>query len=399
MSYVINNSRGQLVAIIPAGTVNTTATSLALVGQGVTNYGPDEIENYVYLLENFANSTPPTTPTLGQLWYNSSNDLLNVWTSSNTWVSFADTDYVQAQKISPAFTGIPTAPTAATNNSTTQLATTAFVQAQKVSPAFTGTPTAPTPAVGTSNTQIATTEFVSAAIIASSGGIIGLLGTMALQNANAVSIIGGSLSGINITNSTITNITDLAIADGGTGASTAEQARINLGLGNMAQQNSNNINITGGSITGVNGLVPAGLIAMWSGSSGSIPVGWYLCNGSNGTPDLRDKFVVGAGNKYTVGATGGSTDSVLINHNHIASGSTNTAGEHNHSTQWTWYDGGAGRGLVDPVNPGSGDFYIPTTTAGAHSHTISLTISNTGTSNGVNANMPPYYALCYIMKA
>ena len=53
--------------------------------------------------------------------------------------------------------------------------------------------------------------------------------------------------------------------------------------------------------------IPAGSIIIWSGSIGSIPVGYYLCNGSNGTPDLRDKFVVGAGSTYAVGNTGGFT--------------------------------------------------------------------------------------------
>ena len=53
--------------------------------------------------------------------------------------------------------------------------------------------------------------------------------------------------------------------------------------------------------------IPAGCIIMWSGSIGSIPSGYYLCNGQNGTPDLRDNFVVGSGNTYAVGNTGGFT--------------------------------------------------------------------------------------------
>jgi hypothetical protein len=59
--------------------------------------------------------------------------------------------------------------------------------------------------------------------------------------------------------------------------------------------------------------IPSGSIIMWSGSIGSIPVDYYLCNGSNGTPDLRDRFIIGAGNSYAVGATGGFTSSVVSN--------------------------------------------------------------------------------------
>jgi|TARA_R110002126_G_scaffold188974_1_gene337303 hypothetical protein len=59
--------------------------------------------------------------------------------------------------------------------------------------------------------------------------------------------------------------------------------------------------------------VPAGGIIMWSGSIGSIPSGYYLCDGTNGTPDLRDRFVVGAGSSYAVGNTGGFTSSVTSN--------------------------------------------------------------------------------------
>jgi len=56
--------------------------------------------------------------------------------------------------------------------------------------------------------------------------------------------------------------------------------------------------------------VPAGGIIAWSGSIGSIPTGYVICNGSNGTPDLRDRFIVGAGNTYSVGNTGGFTSAV-----------------------------------------------------------------------------------------
>ena len=56
--------------------------------------------------------------------------------------------------------------------------------------------------------------------------------------------------------------------------------------------------------------VPSGGIIAWSGAIGAIPAGYVICNGSNGTPDLRDRFIVGAGNTYSVGNTGGFTSAV-----------------------------------------------------------------------------------------
>lgn len=63
-------------------------------------------------------------------------------------------------------------------------------------------------------------------------------------------------------------------------------------------------------------------IIMWSGSIANIPTGWYLCDGSNGTPDLRGKFVLGAGGAYSVNATGGEethvlTESEMPSHTHV----------------------------------------------------------------------------------
>ena len=266
MSYIINNSRGQIVAVVADGTTNSTATDLTLVGRAVTNFGEFQNENYVFLLENFADNVEPSQPILGQLWYNSSTDEISAYNSLNTWSALASQDYVQAQKISPAFTGVPTAPTATVSTNSTQLATTAFVQNNKVSPAFSGTPTAPTAAYNTNTTQIATTAFVqgekvspvfsgtptaptaangtSNTQIASTQFVdnsLNNLGTMSVQNDNAVAITGGSISGI----------VPLALVSGGTGASTAALARTNLQLGDLATQNVGNVFIVGGQITGI----------------------------------------------------------------------------------------------------------------------------------------------------
>jgi hypothetical protein len=84
MSYIVNNSRGQIIAVIPDGTINTTSTCQTLVGKNVAPYGEYEVENLVHQLENFANSSPPGNPILGQLWYDTSTGLLKVYTGT-TW--------------------------------------------------------------------------------------------------------------------------------------------------------------------------------------------------------------------------------------------------------------------------------------------------------------------------
>ena len=136
--------------------------------------------------------------------------------------------------------------------------------------------------------------------------------------------------------------------------------------------------------------IPAGGIFLWSGSIGSIPAGYVLCNGSNGTPDLRDRFVVGAGSTYAVDATGGSADAIVVTHNHTATSAVTDPG-HSHTMGSTSVASGADFSVAN--NPGTGE----TTSQASTGITVATTVNNSGNS-GTNANLPPYYALCYIMK-
>jgi hypothetical protein len=132
----------------------------------------------------------------------------------------------------------------------------------------------------------------------------------------------------------------------------------------------------------------AGMIMLWSGSSASIPSGWLLCDGSSSTPDLRNRFVVGAGSTYAVDATGGSANAVVVSHTHTA---TVTDPGHNHIITTTSGSVAGGTTYFTPGNGGS-------ISSGGSVTGISVSNSTTGVS-GTNANLPPYYALCYIMKA
>jgi len=78
MSYTITLTNGNILATIPNGTINTTACSQTLVGKNYAGYGQFLDDNFVHLLENFANSTGPTNPLIGQLWFNTTTSVLQV---------------------------------------------------------------------------------------------------------------------------------------------------------------------------------------------------------------------------------------------------------------------------------------------------------------------------------
>jgi microcystin-dependent protein len=146
----------------------------------------------------------------------------------------------------------------------------------------------------------------------------------------------------------------------------------------------------------------SGMIMLWSGSVASVPTGWVLCNGSNSTPDLRDRFVVGAGSGYAVGATGGSANAIVVAHTHSINFNTSTASaNHTHSIPG---DGAlcVNAGSTQGYDPGGffGNIGLGSSTGanGAdHVHGVSGNTDSTG-SSATNANLPPYYALAYIMK-
>lgn len=162
-----------------------------------------------------------------------------------------------------------------------------------------------------------------------------------------------------------------------------------------------------GSTTGGNYLVPSGGIIIWSGSSASIPSGWFLCNGANSTPDLRDKFVVGATSTYAVGATGGATTgtptinsytlttSDIPSHSHAAGSLavTGTVPTYNNTQTFTPHNSVCGNNNAgnNTVALTMGSISGSTATAGSGG-------GHTHTANSMSI-LPPYYALCYIMKS
>jgi hypothetical protein len=142
----------------------------------------------------------------------------------------------------------------------------------------------------------------------------------------------------------------------------------------------------------------AGMIMLWSGTIATIPSGWLLCNGSSGTPDLRDMFIVGASSDDSGVAktnitgsltqTGGTKDAVIVSHTHTA---TVTDPGHFHV-----YDKASNKISYDP----GGETFNSHTPTNTTTNTTGITVANsTEGVSGTNANLPPYYALAYIMKA
>lgn len=160
-------------------------------------------------------------------------------------------------------------------------------------------------------------------------------------------------------------------------------------LDNTGLTINGNLTVTGTSV----GAIPTGGIIMWTGVS--LPSGWYLCDGTNGTPDLRDKFIVGAGSTYSVGNTGGSKDAIVVSHTHAI-----TDPAHRHLTG-VGAEAGLNNKYGDNGSQGTGWRISNAGGTGLDSYTNSVTTGitvNSAGASGTNANLPPYYALAFIMK-
>ena len=242
--------------------------------------------------------------------------------------------------------------------------------------------------------------------------------TATLTNEQVQDIVGGMVSGNTESGITVT----YQDSDGTIDFSVASQTDQNFtttlknkldGIASGATNVTNNNQLTNGAgyVTAANAF-PSGGIIIWSGAVNQIPTGWVLCDGNNSTPDLRDRFIVGAGTggSYSPGNTGGAASVTLSvaqmpSHSH----STNS---HAHS-----FSGSGSHSHVLPVGRGGSQSNISGYIAydrveqvqnNLSTQSASVTVSGTtgGESpntnpdggGGSHENRPPYYALCYIMK-
>ena len=167
----------------------------------------------------------------------------------------------------------------------------------------------------------------------------------------------------------------------------------------------------------VRDIVPTGVIVMWSGTVATIPSGWLICDGSNSTPDLRDRFIIGArqddagvAKTNVTGSltqTGGTKDAIVVSHTHPLSsnGTVSTTTNLSGNVGFRALSSASGAtGVFSAVSGGlfyvnGGSYGTNDVTMNAnHSHTLSGNTDSAG-SSGTNQNLPPYYALAFIMKS
>lgn len=186
--------------------------------------------------------------------------------------------------------------------------------------------------------------------------------------------------------------------------------------------------INAGMVGVLNQYLPLQLVMIWTGSIASIPAGWQLCDGTNGSPNLKDKFVVGSGNTYATGATGGATTATLTTanlpahthaitdpthtHSYPQSPHTHSISDPTHSHQMPYNGSGNRSTFVAMVAQGlassNGNFGSTYSGTGISITAEPANVSLNANSTGISVNntgsgtpfsvMPPYYAYAYICK-
>ena len=191
----------------------------------------------------------------------------------------------------------------------------------------------------------------------------------------------------------LTANTGVDVTDGG----------LTVSKGNLSVKNGG-LSVSGGSLsigTGITidpngdagkGIIPSGVIVMWSGDANKIPAGWALCDGNNNTPNLKDRFIVGAGGKYPHKSSGGE-ETVTLN------ASQTPLREHSHEYWGDQYQKYIKKGREDGTLDGKFDSMITFTGMQKMDYTYRYVTSNASNNDvAPHNNIPPYYALCFIMK-
>lgn len=553
MSYSLNKSNGTVLVTIEDGTTDSSSSSLTFVGQNYVGYGEILQENLVKLLENFARSAAPANPLVGQLWWDTSTNILKVRASGSTWKPIASStaapaapgganvgdfwfDTIKDQVkvwagngwivVGPPYergqdtiaNALAVTDTLTVNHTLMTLYVggqirailnpdldftpsniipgfstikQGFNLASSFSPATTtyhGTvqnavtlqSLAPTDFlrsgqneviggnllinsddglwIGTGGKFRATIDSISGTTTLRSrtnGAGLTLAGTFNNTQVNfltsdaatgLLTVAGNPTAafGIATKNYVDTNITavssvlrndidsNVIAINAALGTLTTEINNVNTYALNL---NSTKANIASAEFSGVpkaptrtvttsntaiattafvHSVLPYGSIIMWSGSPGSVPTGWSLCDGTNSTPDLRNRFIIGAGGSYNHSTIGGTKDAVVVSHTHTATVSDPghnhalTDPGHTHAVRGTInlvglddgvLDGSYRRGSGQERNPEDRSTQSATTgiSINASSTGIGVNIASSGVS-GTDANLPPYYALCFIMK-
>ena len=550
MSYTLNKSDGTVLATINDGVADTTSSSLTFVGQNYVGYGEILQENLVRLLENFARTSAPNSPIVGQLWWDKSTNLLKVRIDGSTWRTLASST-AQASAPSGANVGdfwfdttvdqvkvwagqswIVVGPPYARGHDTiaNSLVITDTLTNEHIvmsfwvdgaiqailNPDLDFSPASAVPGFatikqgynlassfagvtyhGTAQNALAFQDLVPSNFLRS-GQNIEVGGNLLVNSDNGVwvgaggkfrttinTLTGTTLlrthtngSGITIAGTNGGTQVNFLVADSATGLVTvngnptqplgiatktyvdtninsvasvlrtdidSNVISINSTLGTLTAEinnvntyavnvNNTKANIASGEFTGVpkaptravttsntaiattafvHSVIPYGCILMWSGSVGTIPTGWSLCDGTNGTPNLRNRFIIGAGDTYSTNDIGGNKDAIVVSHGHAITisdpGHGHTVSDPGHAhlmvevptttrVQDGVIDGSYHAGHADRTYTNRNTNTATTgITLGSAFTGISATTATAGVS-GTDANLPPYYALCYIMK-